>query len=74
LSELEEIRSKAYKNARLSKERVKLAHDRIILSKGFTLLMEVLLYDSGLHLFSGKLRSHWMGSFVVTHVFPYGEV
>ena len=30
------------------------------------------LYDSRLHLFSGKLRSRWMGHFVVTYVFPYG--
>ena len=32
------------------------------------------LYDSRLHLFSGKLRSRWMGHFVVTYVFPYGAV
>jgi hypothetical protein len=34
----------------------------------------VLLYHSRLKLFPGKLRSLWMGSFVVSNVFPYGPV
>ena len=33
----------------------KLAHGRMNLKKNFTLDMKVLLYDLGLHLFSGKL-------------------
>jgi len=45
LSELEEIRSDAYESARLSKERVKLVHVRIILKKDFVPGMKVLLYD-----------------------------
>jgi len=74
LSELEEIQSKAYESARLSKERAKLVHDRIILRKDFAPGMKVLLYDSRIHLFSGKLRSRWTGPFVVTHAFPSGAV
>jgi len=33
---------------------------------------KVLLYDSRLHLFPGKLRSRWSGLFIVKHVYPYG--
>ena len=57
LSELEEIRAEAYESARSYKERTKLFHDKHILRKEFTLVMKVLLYDSKLHLFPGKLRS-----------------
>ena len=74
MSELEEIRCEAYESARLSKERVKLVHDMMILRKVFDSGMKVLLYDLRLRLFLGELRSHWTGPFVVTHVFPYGAV
>jgi hypothetical protein len=32
----------------------------------------VLLYNSRLHLFPGKLRSRWSGPFIVKHMYPYG--
>jgi len=32
----------------------------------------VLLYNSRLHLFPGKLRSRWSGPFIVKHVYLYG--
>ena len=35
---------------------------------------KVLLYNSKLGLMSGKLRSKWIGPFVVTNVFPYGTI
>ena len=57
LSELKEIRAEAYESARSYKERAKLFHDKHILRKEFALGMKVLLYDSKLHLFPGKLRS-----------------
>ncbi|KAB2617300.1 S ribonuclease [Pyrus ussuriensis x Pyrus communis] len=45
-------------------------------SYGFTyiLLAKVLLFNSRLRLFPGKLRSKWIGPFVVTNVLPYGTV
>ena len=49
-------------------------HDRQILRKKFALGMKVLLYVSRLHLFPGKLTSRWTGSYVISHVFPYGAV
>ena len=33
-----------------------------------------VLYHSRLRLFPSKLRSCWIGPFVVTNVFPYGAV
>jgi len=74
LNELEEIRREAYENARLSKERAKIFHDRQINKKDFSPGQKVLLYDSHLHLFSGKLRSRWTGPFVIVRVFPHGAV
>ncbi|CAL2259920.1 unnamed protein product [Prunus armeniaca] len=38
------------------------------------LVEKVLLYNSRLHLFPGKLRSRWTGPFVVKRVFPFGAV
>jgi len=46
----------------------------MILRKEFALGTKELLYDSRLHLFPGKLKSHWTGVFVVTHVFSYDAV
>ena len=34
----------------------------------------MLLFHSRLKLFLGKLRSHWVGPFVVTKVFPHGAI
>ena len=42
--------------------------------KDFMVGQKVLLYNSRLGLMSGKLRSKWIGPFVVTNVFPYGTV
>ena len=32
---------------------------------------KVLLYNSRLHLFAGKLRSRWSDPFIEKHVYPY---
>ena len=74
LSQLEEIRAKADENSRIHKERAKLFHDRHIHRKEFFLGQKVLLYDSRLHLFPGRLRSRSGGPFIVTHVFPHGAI
>ena len=34
----------------------------------------MLLYDSKLHLFWGKLKSRWTGPFVIYQVYPNGAV
>ena len=42
--------------------------------KRFRLNQKVLLYDSRLHLFPGKLKSRWTILFVVRTIFPHGAV
>ena len=74
LNELEEIRRDAYENSRISKERIKVFHDKQILRKYFEPSQKVLLYNSRLHLFPRILRSRWTGAFIVKNVFPYGAI
>ena len=74
IQELEEIRNDAYENSRIYKEKTKVFHDRKILRKTFDVGQKVLLFHSRLKLFPGKLRSRWIGPFVITNVFPYGAV
>ncbi len=74
LNELNEIRRDAYDNAKICKERMKILHDKSILKKSFEPLQKVLLYDSRLHLFPGKLRSRWTGPYIIKTVFPHGAV
>ncbi|XP_052297088.1 uncharacterized protein LOC127902279, partial [Citrus sinensis] len=56
------------------KEKTKTFHDRMILRKEFSVGQKVLLFHSKLKLFPGKLRSCWVGPFIVTNVFPHGAV
>jgi dTDP-4-amino-4,6-dideoxygalactose transaminase len=74
LQELEEIQNDAYENARIYKEKTKSLHNRMITRKEFNVGDKVLLYHSRLKLFPGKLRSRWIGPFVVSNIFPYGVV
>ncbi|CAN6573204.1 unnamed protein product [Malus baccata var. baccata] len=74
LNELEEIRNEAYENALIYKEKAKATHDKMIRGKTFSIGQKVLLFNSRLRLFPGKLRSKWIGPFVVTNVFPHGAV
>ncbi|CAN6557480.1 unnamed protein product [Malus baccata var. baccata] len=74
LCELEEIRNEAYENARIYKEKTKAFHDKMIRAKTFSIGQKVLLFNSRLRLFPGKLCSKWVGPFIVTNVFPHGAV
>ena len=74
LNELKEIRHEAYENAKIYKAKMKAFHDKIIRSKTFSIGQKVLLFNFRLHLFPGKLRSKWIGPFVITNVFPHGIV
>ena len=74
LNELEEIRNEAYENSRIYKERMKVFHDKNIVRKIVKPSQKVLLYNSKLHLFPGKLRSKWSGPFIVKTVYPHGVV
>ncbi|CAN6691834.1 unnamed protein product [Malus baccata var. baccata] len=74
LSELDEIRHEAYENARIYKEKTTAFHDKMLRGKTFEIGQRVLLFNSRLHLFRGKLRSKWVGPFVVTNLFVHGAV
>ncbi|CAN6579364.1 unnamed protein product [Malus baccata var. baccata] len=74
LNELEEVRNEAYENSRIYKEKTKAFHDRMIRSKTFSIGQKMLLFNSRLRLFPGKLLSKWIGPFIVTNVFPHGAV
>ena len=53
---------------------MKIFHDKMISRKEFKVGQKVLIYHSRLHLFPSKLRSSWIGPFVVTYVFPHGAI
>ena len=57
LNELEEIQNEAYENARIYKEKTTAFHDKMIRSKRFYVGQKVLLFNSRLLLFPGKLHS-----------------
>jgi len=65
ISELEEIRNDAYDSARISKYRTKLFHEKSINRKNFVPKQKVLLYNSRLHFFPGKLKIRWSGPYIV---------
>ncbi|KAL6326051.1 hypothetical protein AAG906_000926 [Vitis piasezkii] len=74
LNELEEMRNDAYLNSKIAKARLKKWHDQLVNQKNFTKGQKVLLYDSKLHLFPGKLKSRWTGPFIIHEVHPNGVV
>ena len=74
MNELEELRNEAYDNSRIYKDKTKKWHDKKILRKEFRVGELVLLYNSRLKLFPGKLKSRWNGPFTVVTVTPFGVV
>lgn len=74
LNELEELRYDAYDRSSSYKAKVKALHDKNILRKDFVIGQRVLLYNSRLHVFAGKLRSRWAGPYVVKSVAPHGAI
>ena len=68
MNELKELRNEAYDNARIYKEKTKKWHDQKILRKEFRVGELVLLYNSMLKLFPGKLKSRWSGPYTVVAV------
>ncbi|WZZ51926.1 hypothetical protein YC2023_052033 [Brassica napus] len=74
LHELDEIRMDAFENSRIYKEKTKSFHDKNILKREFKEGDQVLLYNSRLKLFPGKLKSKWSDPFKVKEVKPYGAI
>jgi hypothetical protein len=74
LNELEEWRCRAYENVVIYKARTKKYHDKALKPKEFRPRRQVLLFNSRLKLFPGKLRSRWSGPFVIKEISPYGAI
>jgi hypothetical protein len=74
LHELEEMRLHSYENARMYKDKTKRIHDKRIVSRDFKEGDLVLLFNSRLRLFPGKLKSRWSGPFVVRKVHYFGAI
>jgi len=65
---------RAYENALIYKEQTKKYHDRSLVSREFYAGQPVLLFNSRLKLFPGKLKSKWSGPFIVKNVSQHGAV
>nr|GEW03292.1 reverse transcriptase domain-containing protein [Tanacetum cinerariifolium] len=74
LNELNELRDHAYENSLIYKEKTKRIHDSNIKNRVFNVGDQVLLFNSRLKIFSGKLKSRWSGPFTIAKAFPYGTV
>ena len=74
LNELEELRNEAHDNARIYKDKTKKWHDQRILRKVFREGDQVLLFNSKLRLFLGKLKSKWSGPYTVVSSTTFGAV
>ena len=73
-NELEELKNEAYDNAIIYKDKTKKWHDQRILRREFKIGESVLLYNSRLKLFPGKLKSRWSGPYTIIKVTPFGAV
>ncbi|KAK4721338.1 hypothetical protein R3W88_011571 [Solanum pinnatisectum] len=74
MNTLDEFHLRAYESSALYKEKMNKYHDRKIEKQEFVVGDLVLLFNSRLRLFPGKLKSKWTGPFIVTQVFPHGAV
>nr|GEW04912.1 hypothetical protein [Tanacetum cinerariifolium] len=72
LNKLSELRDQAYENSLIYKERTKKLHDAKIKNHIFNVGDQVLLFNSRLKIFLGKLKSRWSGPFTISEIYPYG--
>nr|GFB11394.1 reverse transcriptase domain-containing protein [Tanacetum cinerariifolium] len=66
LNELNELRDQAYENYLIYKEKTKRLHDSKIKDRVFNISDRVLLFNSRLNIFSGKLKYCWSGLFTIS--------
>ncbi|GJU91482.1 reverse transcriptase domain-containing protein [Tanacetum coccineum] len=74
MNELNELHDQAYENSLMYKDKTKKIHDSKIKNRVFNVGDQVLLFNSRLKIFSGKLKTRWTRPFTVAQVFPYGTV
>ncbi|GKA16620.1 reverse transcriptase domain-containing protein [Tanacetum coccineum] len=73
LNELNELRDEAYENSLIYKEKTKRIHDSKIKNRVFNVGDRVLLFNSRLKIFSGKLKTRWSGPFTILMFSQYGH-
>nr|GEZ37059.1 reverse transcriptase domain-containing protein [Tanacetum cinerariifolium] len=71
LNELSELRDQAYENYLIYKERTKKLYDAKIKNRIFNVGDQVLLFNSRLKIFLGKLKSRWSGPFTIAEIYSY---
>ncbi|XP_070046956.1 uncharacterized protein [Nicotiana tomentosiformis] len=74
LNELDEFWYHAYTSLSLYKEKMKYLHYKYIWIKYFKEGDLVVLFNSRLRMFPGKLKSKWSGPFEVIGVTPFGAL
>ncbi|GJV80364.1 putative ribonuclease H-like domain-containing protein [Tanacetum coccineum] len=74
LNELNKLCDEAYENSLIYKDKTKRIHDSKIKNRVFNVGDRVLLFNSRLKIFSGKLKTRWSGPFTITQVYLYGTV
>ncbi|XP_070057542.1 uncharacterized protein [Nicotiana tomentosiformis] len=74
LNELDEFRYHAHESSSLYKEKMKYLHDKYIWNKEFKAGDLVLLFNSRLRMFPGKLKSKWSGPFEIVGLTPFGAL
>ena len=74
LNEMDEFRMEAYDSPSTYKERMKAYHDRMISPRELTLGGVVLLHNSHLSLFPGKLKSKWTDPYMIKKIYDSGMV
>ncbi|KAH9697093.1 hypothetical protein KPL71_023468 [Citrus sinensis] len=74
LCELDELPLFSYENVRIYKERTKHWHDKHIQHRQFNPGQLVLLHNTRLRLFLGKLKSRWSSPFKLLKSYPHGAV
>nr|GEX85265.1 reverse transcriptase domain-containing protein [Tanacetum cinerariifolium] len=74
INELNKLCDQTYKNSLIYKEKTKRLHDYKIKNHVFNIDDRVLLFNSRLKIFSGKLKSRWYGPFTISQVYPYGTI
>nr|GEY34611.1 hypothetical protein [Tanacetum cinerariifolium] len=65
-NELNELRDQAYENSLIYKEKTKKLHDSKIKNRIFNIDDRVLLFNSRLKIFSGKLKTRWSRPFTIS--------
>ena len=64
----------SYENAKIYKEKIKQLHDKHIQQRSLIPGQLVLLYNSRLKLFLGKLKSRWLGPSKLVRIYNHGVV